>query len=231
MSMPAAQLVRRMRLLRQLTKSDFADLVGVAPSTIGRIESGEMDPTYGSLQKIAAGAGYRLDGSLTDLGDDEPFAQALDRIVAAEGEERAKLIMRLGRVAPLAPVTKRPGVRFFSMDGSMEAFLDKLQKQGQRPIVSSLEAVAGDLSERRSFIPVVYVERPEDLRGLPTRSPSAPVNVAVLPVTRNVRRFTRERAGFDMVAPAWGMLDALASPGRQPDAAMAYLGRFAGIDP
>lgn len=229
--MPATQLVRRMRLLRQLTKSDFADVVGVAPSTIGRIESGQLDPTFGTLQKIAAGAGYRLDGSLVDLGDDEPFARALDRIEAADGEERTKLIMRLDRVAPLAPVAKRQGTRFFSMDGSMRAFLDTLQKQGQLPVVSSLEAVAGDLSERRSFIPVVYVERPEDLRDLPPRSPSAPVNVAVLPTTQNVRRFTREDAGFDMVTPAWGMLDALASPGRQSDAAKAYLGRLAGIDP
>lgn len=223
----AASLVTRMRLKRELSKTAFAQLVGVPASTITRIESGIVDPTYSMLQKIASGAGFTLSGTLSDLGSDEPYAAAVERIQNASNVERRRLVKKLAQTATLAPVTKRPGVRIFALDRPIGDFVRYLEERGANPTVSSLEAVADDIASTRSFTPVVYVERPEDLDDLIPMSPTARSGVIVLPTTENVRKFTRWVNGTAMLAPEWGMLDALASPGRQADVARTFLPQLA----
>lgn len=223
----AASLVTRMRLKRELSKTAFAQLVGVPASTITRIESGIVDPTYSMLQKIASGAGFTLSGTLSDVGSDAPYAAAVERIQNASSVERRRLVRKLAQTAILAPVTKRPGVRIFSLDRPIGDFVQHLEERGANPTVSSLEAVADDIASTRSFTPVVYVERPEDLDDLTPMSPTARSSVIVLPITENVRKFTRWVNGTAMLAPEWGMLDALASPGRQADVARTLLPQLA----
>ena len=42
----------------------------MSPSTISRIERGEMDPTWGTMQKIFSATGYQLNGtSVVSSGD------------------------------------------------------------------------------------------------------------------------------------------------------------------
>lgn len=225
----AASLVTRMRLKRQLSKTAFSQLVGVPASTITRIESGIVDPTYSMLQKIASGAGFTLSETLSDVGSDEPYAVAVDRIQKASSVvDRRRFVKKLAQTAMLSPVTKRPGVRVFALDRPVGEFVRYLAERGANPTVSSLEAVADDISSTRSFSPVVYVERPEDLDDLPPMSPTARASVIVLPITENVRKFTRWVNGTAMLAPEWGMLDALASPGRQADVAQSFLPQLAG---
>lgn len=216
-----------MRLKRELSKTAFAQLVGVPASTITRIESGTVDPTYSMLQKIASGAGFTLSETLSDVGSDAPYAVVIERIQNASSVERRRLVKKLAQTATLAPVTKRPGVRVFALDRPIGEFVRYLAERGANPTVSSLEAVAGDISSTRSFIPVVYVERTEDLDDLPPMSPTARASVIVLPITENVRKFTRLVDGTAMLRPEWGMLDALASPGRQADVARSFLPQFA----
>jgi transcriptional regulator with XRE-family HTH domain len=215
-----------MRLKRELSKTAFAQLVGVPASTITRIESGIVDPTYSMLQKIASGAGFTLSGTLSDVGSDAPYAAAVERIQNASNVERRRLVKKLAQTATLAPVTKRPGVRIFALDRPIGDFVRYLEERGANPTVSSLEAVADDIASTRSFTPVVYVERPEDL-DLAPMSPTARSSVIVLPITENVRKFTRWVNGTAMLAPEWGMLDALASPGRQADVARTFLPQLA----
>ena len=217
-----------MRLKRALSKTAFAQLVGVPASTITRIESGIVDPTYSMLQKIASGAGFTLSGTLSDMGSDAPYAAAVERIQNASSVERRRLVKKLAQTATLAPVTKRPGARVFALDRPVGDFVRYLAERGANPTVSSLEAVADDISSTRSFTPVVYVDRPEDLDDLPLMSPTARASVIVLPITENVRRFTRWVNGTAMLEPEWGMLDALASPGRQADVARSFLPQLAG---
>ena len=217
-----------MRLKRQLSKTAFAQLVGVPASTITRIESGIVDPTYSMLEKLASGAGFKLSETLSDVGSDAPYAVAVSRIQNATAAERRRLVKKLAQTATLAPVTKRPGARVFALDQSVGEFVRYLADRGANPAVSSLEAVAEDIPSTRSFTPVVYVERPEDLDDLPAMSPTARGSVIVLPITENVRRFTRWVDGTAMLAPEWGMLDALASPGRQADVALSLLPQLAG---
>ncbi len=223
----AASLVTRMRLKRELSTTAFAQLVGVPASTITRIESSIVDPTYSMLQKIAAGAGFALTGTLSDPSSDAPYAAAIDRIQSAAPEERRRLMLKLAHTAMLAPVTTRPGVRILAHEEPIADFIRDLEARGTNPAVSSLEAVAEDISSTRSFAPIIYVERPEALDDLPPMSPTAKSSVIVLPITDNVRRFTRRVGSTAMLVSEWGTLDALASPGRQSDVARPFLSQLA----
>lgn len=225
----AASIVTRMRLKRQLTKTAFADLIGLPASTITRIESGLVEPTYAMLQRIASGAGFRLTETLSDEGSDAPYAAALDRIQNATKSERRRLVKKLAQTANLAPVTKRPGARIFALDRPIAEFIRFLEERGSNPVVSSFEAASDDVSSTSSFTPVVYVDNPDVLTDLPAMSPSANASVVVLPTTENARRFTRRVNGTAMLSREWGMLDALASPGRQADVARSFLPAFADV--
>ncbi|GAA1874381.1 hypothetical protein GCM10009715_21360 [Paeniglutamicibacter psychrophenolicus] len=216
-----------MRLKRQLSKTAFAELIGLPASTITRIESGVVEPTYAMLQRIASGAGFRLSETLTESGSDLPYAAALERIRNSTEDERPRLIGKLAQTANLAPVAKRRGARLFALESSLEEFLQRLTDQGTNPVVSSLEAVSGDISQTSSFTPVVYVDNPEEITDLPDMTPSAKAGVVVLPSTDSTKRYVRHVQGTAMLSPEWGMLDALASPGRQADVALSLLPAFA----
>ncbi|MDR1184435.1 MAG: hypothetical protein LBK67_06520 [Coriobacteriales bacterium] len=72
-------------------------------------------------------------------------------------------------------------------------------------------------------MPILYADAPETIEGLmPATTRSAQV-VFVIPTTDNVRRDTCSVGSTEMVSREWGFLDALASPGRQPDAALEIL--------
>jgi hypothetical protein len=49
----------------------------------------------------------------------------------------------------------------------------------------------------------------------------------LLQITNPVAQQVRYIDGANMVAPLWGLLDALASPGRQSDAALEIIGQKA----
>ena len=51
---PAAGLVRRARRIRDVSQRELAKLAGVSPSTVGRIESGDIVPSLSVLQRLLA---------------------------------------------------------------------------------------------------------------------------------------------------------------------------------
>lgn len=68
--MEAAAIVKKIRAMSGITRKELAQLADVSPSTISRIERGEMDPTWGTMQKIFSGTGYQLNGtSVVSSGD------------------------------------------------------------------------------------------------------------------------------------------------------------------
>ncbi|QTX03475.1 helix-turn-helix domain-containing protein [Agromyces archimandritae] len=211
-----------MRLTRGLAKSAFADLVGVPASTITRIEAGQVEPTWQMLQRIAEGAGLDLEADLHDLADDARYAAALDGIAGTQGSEKRKRVRKLSGVAALAPVMKRSGVKSFELDRPLSDVVARWEEAGLHPIVSSLEAVEGDVASGASFIPVVYLDDPAAAGLAPARPASGSV-VAVLPSTEHVRRYSQRLRGTMMATVEWGIMDALASPGRQADIAREYL--------
>lgn len=75
--MEAATIVKRIRALNGITRKELAELAGLAPSTVGRIEQGTLDPTWGTLSKILSSTGYAISGeSIVSTGDTSAVAAA-----------------------------------------------------------------------------------------------------------------------------------------------------------
>ena len=214
-----SDLVRQLRVSRRLTMAGLADLARVPTSTISRIESGKIEPTVAMLTRIAQAAGFRYEPRLTEAGSDQPFADTMERLMGDDTGERTRLFDRFPEVASTAPVVRRSGLRRVALPDDLATAVNLLQQQGQRPIVSGMEAVAQSINPTRSFVPLVYVDDPARVDGFGPTGGNAFQVMLLLPTTENVRQWTRDNADTSMVAKEWGWLDAMASPGRQGDIA------------
>jgi transcriptional regulator with XRE-family HTH domain len=76
----AATLVKEARDRAGLSRRALASRAAVPTSTVSRIESGEIDPTVGMLERIVEAAGSRLVLSL-EAGDAEPTLASLSTAV------------------------------------------------------------------------------------------------------------------------------------------------------
>ncbi|QIM17594.1 helix-turn-helix transcriptional regulator [Leucobacter coleopterorum] len=75
--MDAATIVKRIRSTNGITRKELAELAALSPSTVGRIERGEIDPTWGTLTRLLASTGYQINGdSLVSAGDASAVAAA-----------------------------------------------------------------------------------------------------------------------------------------------------------
>ncbi|MBP1325847.1 transcriptional regulator with XRE-family HTH domain [Leucobacter exalbidus] len=75
--MDAAAIVKRVRALRGITRKELAELANLSPSTVGRIERGEVDPTWGTLSRILSATGYQISGgTIVSAGDISALAAA-----------------------------------------------------------------------------------------------------------------------------------------------------------
>jgi len=85
--MEAATIVQRVRALSGITRKELAELAGLSPSTIGRIERGTLDPTWGTICRILA-TGYRINGdTVVSAGDQTAITAArhvLERRLATD---------------------------------------------------------------------------------------------------------------------------------------------------
>ncbi|MDR1151138.1 MAG: helix-turn-helix transcriptional regulator [Bifidobacteriaceae bacterium] len=231
MALTGAELVTRMRSVRGLTMSGAARLAGVAVSTISRIESGEMEPTVATLGHIAAELGFVLDATVLESGSDEPIAEAVARLTRARPEDRGRVLAQFPEVGRLAPVAKRRGARRVEFAESLlfGAALALLEQEGRSPLASSLEAALSSTGRTMSFNPVIYVDDPSAVRGLPEANPRSFRVAFLLPTTDNVRANTGGNLPFAAVTREWALLDALASPGRQADVARDLLPSFQAV--
>lgn len=76
--MDASTIVKRIRALSGITRKELAELAEVSPSTVGRIERGTLDPTWGTLSRILESTGYRINGdTVVSAGDSTAVAAAL----------------------------------------------------------------------------------------------------------------------------------------------------------
>jgi transcriptional regulator with XRE-family HTH domain len=218
MTLDASDVLTKMRSARQLSMNALADLSGVPVSTVSRIESRKVEPTWSMMNRLANAAGFRLDPHLSEAGSDEPFIALLRQFNQGDLEEQARLLRRFPSTARLALVAKRAGSRRVELDMELGDALATLERQGQKPVLSSLEAFAEDTSRTRSFSPVVYVEQPDLVIDFNPATRTSPLVMFLLPTTDNIRAVTHDGAGTRMVNRQWALLDSLASPGRQADA-------------
>ena len=76
MAVDAARVCREARSYASLSQRDLARRAGVSPATITRIESGRMQPTIATLDKIVRAAGLELDLVVSDPDPDHRKAVA-----------------------------------------------------------------------------------------------------------------------------------------------------------
>lgn len=74
----AGNLLRMVRAKRGLTQRQLADAAGVPQSTIGRIESGAMQPTLPLLDRILVSAGLELRTRLEPYDDHDDVLDSLN---------------------------------------------------------------------------------------------------------------------------------------------------------
>ncbi|MFE1083474.1 helix-turn-helix transcriptional regulator [Brevibacterium sediminis] len=74
----ASPIIKKIRASSGITRKELASLADVSPSTIGRVERGEIDPTWGTMQKILTSTGYQIDGwSVVSGGDTSAIRAAV----------------------------------------------------------------------------------------------------------------------------------------------------------
>ena len=223
MEITAAEIVLNIRKTRLISMNTLADLAGIPASTISRIESGKMEPTLSMLLRIADATGFSIKQQIIEAGDDQPIAAFLDRLRKKGASLQTRSDKELLTVASLALVAKRKRARRVELTQSLKKSIKDLIDQGQKPIVSSLEAYNKNIETQQSFVPIVYIENPEEAVALKATTPYSQQVMFVLPITDNVRGCAIPFGAVALVSPEWGMIDALASPGRQPDAALEVL--------
>jgi transcriptional regulator with XRE-family HTH domain len=219
----AAEIVSSIRSSRLLSMNALADLAGIPTSTVSRIEAGKIDPTYSMLLRIAQAAGFSLSIQVQEAGSDQPFASYLAKFDSAASSIREAPTKELHMIASLALVARRRGATRFELTGNLKDIVRELVRQGQDPIVSALEAYNERIEPLQSFVPIIYVNDPAVLVGFEPASAYSPCVMFAIPTTDNVRANAAKVKDIMMVSREWGLLDALASPGRQPDAALEIL--------
>jgi DNA-binding XRE family transcriptional regulator len=55
-----ADVLRRMRFITKLSQSEYAQLCGVSPGTLAKIEAGGGDPSVGTLAKLLKPFGFTV---------------------------------------------------------------------------------------------------------------------------------------------------------------------------
>lgn len=100
--MDAATIVKRVRALSGVTRKELAELAGLSPSTIGRIEQGALDPTWGTLSRILEATGYRISGdTVVSAGDQTAIAAArpvLESMLTATAAALADVLTPAGEI-------------------------------------------------------------------------------------------------------------------------------------
>ena len=90
----AAGLLRLARSKTRLTQSEIAELAGVSQQTISAYETGRMDPTISTLERLLGAAGLEMRIRLEEHGDHdeslEAYLETLPPKVRAEVEKRRR---------------------------------------------------------------------------------------------------------------------------------------------
>jgi transcriptional regulator with XRE-family HTH domain len=219
----ASDIAKEVRAARLLSMNTLAELAGIPASTISRIERGKLEPTCSMLNRILQAAGFSIDLEITESGGDQPIADFLSKLQKLKRDILGVSTRELLAVSSSAPISKRNGLRRFDLNRLLPELYDLLYQQGQNPVVSSLEAFAGNLDSILSFVPIIYVNDSSLITGISEATVLSSQVLLVIDATDNVRKASRVINEVTMVSAEWGLLDALASPGRQPDATLELM--------
>ena len=136
----AAELVKAGRRYRQLTQKELAGISGVPPSTVLRIESGLVDPAYGTVVKLMCTMGLRPEPGLFEESTDGQIERA--SLAEPRLEERFDMYRVAAQVSPVAG---RIGARTVTAD--LDEMTDVLERTGVSYAYSALEGFYGGWPE------------------------------------------------------------------------------------
>lgn len=226
-----------------LTQRELARLAGVAPSTVSRIESGEVDPTIGMLNRLLAAT-----GSKTELvkSSSDPLALAAVRSIL-EGREEPKVagwidrFTRLGwidtagqpmsprslceRAARFADLLRRPGARVYRNDFSPDDLAAALAKAGIAAVATcgmAMDALGITDTSGWNVFYVKEIDRAESTLGLQIYGRLEGAPLVLLPYDG----LSEIGAIRGLASPLQVMLDCYSGPGRMTDMADALADRW-----
>lgn len=246
--MDAAAIIQRIRSLTGITRKELALLAEVSPSTISRIERGELDPTWGTLCRILEAAGYRISGdSLVSAGDPSAIAAArsivqsvlaepsvegsaemsrwIDRWIRAgwlstrtSADDLVTLAVSAGNAGKIARRNARR--RSVVADEGWRPLARELGEAGVDYAISGLLAAREDRATAPSISPVIYVEDPDEaMEALDLKEARPGEGALLIASTNSELEGTETEDGIRFVPRALGVLDAFAGSGREPDKA------------
>lgn len=100
--------LREARLQAGLTQRELAKLAGTAQSVVARIEAGLTSPTFTTMERLLAAAGYQIEVVPRTSAIHDPVTQAfkrdIDRTLLRENlkktpEQRVRALQALNRLA------------------------------------------------------------------------------------------------------------------------------------
>jgi transcriptional regulator with XRE-family HTH domain len=105
-----AQLIRTARRRRRLSQTRLAAFAGTSQPVISAYENGHRDPTTGTLARLVAAAGERLELSLASRSPEIPPATSPD--------EHARRLHDVLLLADAFPARPHPDLAFPRIDSS-----------------------------------------------------------------------------------------------------------------
>lgn len=244
--MDAKQTVGYIRARGGLSRADLARLANVAPSTVGRIESGDLEPTWAVMNRILEAAGYNPLGELTPSGDNSVVRAArvaLGEIPAANAgpvelswlerwrrarllndEFQARQIDKLGAQAGIAaPIYSRPTERVSVVyDQSWQAVTAKLRAANIGYAVSGITATSPTRATDGAAWPLLYVDGLSNAIAAANLTIAPPGSGAVITLmqfddTSSTGTVTEDDETW--VSAGQALIDSYAGPGRMADQA------------
>ncbi len=176
-------------------RRELARRAGVSPSTVTRIEKGDLDPTLGMAERILAAAGLQiptpeplcdasaLSAARAILGGTDPadpaMAETLTRWASPDGEPHPRQLAMEAAVA--APPRLRPRAVTTTSDWGFLRIASAAAATRKGWAASGAPAAARIGASEQEGPVVLYVEEPNRLAGMISRPGASAVDVIVLP--------------------------------------------------
>ncbi|MDN4639428.1 helix-turn-helix transcriptional regulator [Agreia sp. PsM10] len=249
--MKANEALSYIRARGGLTRLELAQLAGVAPSTITRIEDGSSEPSWKVMSSILTAAGYQVLDGLKPSGDLDAVRAArvalgeLDPNDTNSGTQawltrwnRARLIdgnYRVQNVDKLvaqagiaAPLMSRPGRRIaVKYDKPWQETAARLSQLNRRYAVTGITATSKTRLQDGSAWPVMYVDDPEGVvQELGLTPAKRGALLTLLPFNTLAETGTVTEDGVTWVSPAQALIDSYSGPGRMADQAESAAARW-----
>jgi transcriptional regulator with XRE-family HTH domain len=251
MSVTTAELVSDTRRLSQLSRSQLAAMAGLSATTIYRIETGQVDPTTETVDRILAAAGYRQRKEVVPVSDPSAVAAArgvidpasglltapgarvwADRWKAAgfvtegtEGQTTDKPALLAWRAGIAARLAYRPGIVRLRREGGWIDIARKVASTGQRWAATGGVAANRLVSSADAPWPVFYVEDPGEVvaqAGFTAKGREAGPSMSLIPFDGVADvGIETDAAGLNWAAPLQVLIDCYGGTDRMPEQADA----------